>query len=93
MVAAICAAPSALAAHGIGAGAQMTCHPSVREVVAKHARHRDARVVEDGALVTSQGPGTAFEFALALAARLVSPARAKEVAGPMLLAAGSELPG
>jgi protein DJ-1 len=93
LVAAICAAPSALAAHGIGAGAAMTCHPSVRAVVAAHADHRADRVVADGAFLTSQGPGTAFEFALAIVARLVSPAKAGAVAGPLLLAEGSQVPG
>jgi protein DJ-1 len=36
-------------------------------------------VVVDGNLVTSRGPGTCFEFALALVAKLVSPEVADEV--------------
>ncbi len=92
VLAAICAAPGGFAALGVGAGASVTCHPSVRAAVAAHGRHVDARVVQDGVIVTSQGPGTAFEFALAVAARLVPVAAVLALAGPMLLAAGSTLP-
>jgi len=42
-------------------------------------------VVEDAHLVTSRGPGTAFEFALALVARLCGPAEADALRQPMLL--------
>lgn len=86
LVGAICAAPRALQDHGVFAGRRMTCHPSVRDVVSAHGTHVDAPVVEDGNLVTSQGPGTAFAFALALVARLAGPAKAAEVRGPLALA-------
>jgi protein DJ-1 len=82
-VAAICAAPIALAAHGVFSGARMTCHPSVNDVVARHGRLTDAPVVEDATLVTSQGPGTAFLFALALVARLRGADVAERVRAPM----------
>lgn len=85
LIAAICAAPIALVRHGIGEGRAMTSHPSVREPVAGHGRYREQDVVVDGDLITSRGPGTAFDFALAIAARL----RGDEVAGalraPMML--------
>ena len=84
-VAAICAAPAALARHGVGRGRAFTCHPSVRTLVKDHGRLAAGSVVEDGNLVTSQGPGTAFEFALALAARLVGLAEAEALRQPMLL--------
>ncbi|MFY9944001.1 MAG: DJ-1 family protein, partial [Desulfobacterales bacterium] len=42
------------------------------------------RVVVDGNCITSQGPGTALEFALELTAQLFGPERAAAVAGPML---------
>lgn len=92
LVGAICAAPAALAALGVGVGVAMTCHPSVRDAVAAHADHRDARVVSDGAFLTSQGPGTAFDFALAVAARLLPGADIAALAAPMLLPAGTVLP-
>jgi protein DJ-1 len=85
LVAAICAAPIALAAHGVFAGRRMTCHPSVNDVVAAHGQLAGEPVVEDGQLVTSQGPGTAFLFALALVARLCSADVASRVRAPMRL--------
>jgi protein DJ-1 len=83
---AICAAPGALAAHGVFGGRAMTAHPSVHPVVAAHGRlDADAPVVVDGSLVTSQGPGTAFAFGLALVARLLGDDKAREVRGPLVL--------
>lgn len=43
------------------------------------------RVVVDGQCVTSRGPGTAFEFALALIEQLYGPEKRDEVAGPMVM--------
>jgi len=85
MVGAICAAPIALLAHDIAAGAAVTSHPSVREQLGERYALSDERVVEAGQLVTSQGPGTTFEFALALLGRLVNPELAAKVAAPMML--------
>lgn len=45
----------------------------------------EQRVVVDGNLVTSRGPGTALEFALALVEQLYGNEKAKEVAGPMVV--------
>ena len=86
-VAAICAAPIALRAHGVFEGSRMTCHPSVNEVVGGHGRLTAGPVVTDGQLITSQGPGTAFLFALAIVARLRGPEVAEKVRGPMMLPA------
>jgi protein DJ-1 len=85
LVAAICAAPIALRAHGVFAGSRMTCHPSVNDVVAAHGRLVDAPVVTDGQLLTSQGPGTALLFALALVERLRGAKTAAKVRAPMML--------
>jgi protein DJ-1 len=87
LVAAICAAPMALARHGVFAGRRMTSHPSVTEIVAAHGKASEETVVDDGSLVTSRGPGTAFAFALHLVARLCGEAKAREVREGMLLAA------
>jgi protein DJ-1 len=84
-IAAICAAPSALAHWGVAKGRAMTSHPSVRDAVAAHGRYREESVVRDGELITSRGPGTAFAFALALVERLAGEAKAKAVAAPMML--------
>jgi putative intracellular protease/amidase len=43
----------------------------------------DARVVRSGPIITSQGVGTALEFAFALVAELCGEARSKELAAAM----------
>jgi putative intracellular protease/amidase len=45
----------------------------------------DERVVVEGNLITSQGPGTAFDFALALVARLEGKPKANAVAAAMVM--------
>ncbi|MGM0575596.1 MAG: DJ-1 family glyoxalase III [Myxococcota bacterium] len=85
LIGAICAGPKALVAHGIGRGRKMTCHPSAEAVVSDHADLAPGPVVRDGFLVTSRGPGTAFEFALALVERLQGDDRARSLRGPMIL--------
>ncbi len=84
LVAAVCAAPLVLARAGIAKGRRMTCHPSVRdELLAAGAEGAEARVVQDGTVLTSLGPGSSVEFALAVAAELAGPARALEVSAAM----------
>jgi 4-methyl-5(b-hydroxyethyl)-thiazole monophosphate biosynthesis len=84
LYAAICAAPVVvLQHHGLLAGRRATCHPALADRL-DPAAGPGARVVVDGNCVTSQGPGTALEFALELVARLFGPERAEAVAGPML---------
>ena len=84
LVAAVCAAPLVLARAGVAVGRQMTCHPSVREeLLAAGAIGSEARVVQDGTILTSLGPGSSVEFALAVAGALVGPDRALEVSRAM----------
>lgn len=85
VVAATCAAPLALAAHGIAVGATLTCFPSLRARVEASHVWREERVVRDGQLTTSQGPGTTFEFALALVEQLAGREVAARVRPPLLL--------
>jgi protein DJ-1 len=85
LVGAICAAPTALQAHGVFAGRRMTSYPSFHEQLACHGNIEQARVVQDGNLITSQGPGTAFEFALALVSSLQGAEVAAQVEGPLLV--------
>lgn len=78
-IAAICAAPLALVSHQIFAGKQMTCHPSVASRIGQHGKLVQQPVVEDGQLVTSQGLGTAIQFAVTLVRRIMGDVRAAEV--------------
>ncbi len=87
IVAAVCAAPLALLRHEIGLGEKLTSHPSVAEALQSAYSWSADRVVEAGNLITSQGPGTSFEFALALVRRLRGPDVERSVAQPLILPA------
>ena len=66
-VTAICAAPTLLAAYGLLEGKKATGHPSRRDQTAgERVEYQERRVVQDGHIITSRGPGTAMEFALKL---------------------------
>jgi 4-methyl-5(b-hydroxyethyl)-thiazole monophosphate biosynthesis len=87
--AAICAAPAVvLAPHGLLAHKRATCHPAFSRDLAG-ATPVDQRVVVDGNVVTSRGPGTALEFALALVALLFGEDRAAAVAAPLVMPPGT----
>jgi 4-methyl-5(b-hydroxyethyl)-thiazole monophosphate biosynthesis len=79
-VAAICAAPSILAAYGVLRDRVATSHPSVRAEVAAGAKSvSNDRVVVDGDVITSQAAGTAMEFAFKLVEVLCGPEKVAEV--------------
>jgi len=84
LLGAICAAPLALQAAGVLRGRRATCHPAVRGQLTQ-AETVEARVVEAGTIITAAGPGVAFEFALALVARVNGRARAEALAAEMLV--------
>ncbi|MFQ5737290.1 MAG: DJ-1 family glyoxalase III [Thermodesulfobacteriota bacterium] len=77
-VAAICAATTVLSEAGVTAGRRMTGHPTVWDRL-KAKEVSTERVVADGNLITSQGAGTAMEFAFRLAGALFGPRKAEEV--------------
>ncbi|EKO3610768.1 DJ-1/PfpI family protein [Vibrio metschnikovii] len=86
LVAAICATPAVvLEHHQLYPKAIMTCHPSLQERIPEQ-RWRNRRVTFDvnHNLLTSQGPGTALEFAIEIIAQLSGKQRAKEVALPLI---------
>jgi 4-methyl-5(b-hydroxyethyl)-thiazole monophosphate biosynthesis len=87
LVAAICAAPLALQAAGVLEGRTATCHPGVRSDLTVPTVS-DARVVVDGMIVTSQAPGTAFEFALALVELIDGRPAADRIAEGLILPEG-----
>lgn len=78
LVGAICAAPTVLDRHGLSKGKVIACHPVCRDAV-KQSILSEERVAQDGQIITSQGPGTALEFALRLVERLEGRARMEEV--------------
>ncbi|XP_017021006.1 protein dj-1beta [Drosophila kikkawai] len=87
LIAAICAAPTVLAKHGIATGKSLTSYPSMKEqLVDKYSYVEGELVVQDGNLITSRGPGTAYDFALKIAEELVGKAKAQEVAKGLLVA-------
>lgn len=82
---AICAAPAVvLSHHGLLGGRRATSHPAFADRL-HDGRAEASRVVVDGKCVTSQGPGTALEFALTLVAILMGENKAAEVAAPMVV--------
>jgi 4-methyl-5(b-hydroxyethyl)-thiazole monophosphate biosynthesis len=68
-VAAICAAPMVLAAAGVLDGRRATSYPGFLKD-AMQTTVVDEAVVSDDGIITSRGPGTALDFALALVVEL-----------------------
>ena len=86
-LAAICAAPAVvLGRHGLIPHASATCYPSYQEELSQRVKAvSQERVVVDNTLITSQGPGTAVEFALRLVEVLCGQNRSSEVATAMVV--------
>lgn len=84
LVAALCAAPTALDAAGVLSGKRATAYPGSELPSAEQV---EERVVEDGDVITGRGPGTSMEFALRVVARLSGAAVAKETAEKLLFKA------
>lgn len=85
LVAAICAAPLALLKHEIALGSRLSHYPGLEAELSEKFVVSSERVTRDGNLLTAQGPGVTFEFALALVERLCGPAVAEQTRGPLLL--------
>jgi len=86
LVAAICAAPAVvLIHHDLFPGALMTCHPNFKEHIPQDL-WRNRRVTYDvnNNLLTSQGPGTALEFAIEIIVQLSGKKFAREIALPLV---------
>uniref|UniRef100_A0A668AQL0 protein deglycase n=1 Tax=Myripristis murdjan TaxID=586833 RepID=A0A668AQL0_9TELE len=87
LIAAICAGPTALLAHGIGFGSTVTTHPAMKDkmMAGDHYKYSEARVQKDGHYITSRGPGTSFEFALTIVEELMGAEVAAQVKAPLVL--------
>lgn len=73
--AAICAAPMALHAAGLLEGKRATSFPGVLDRLPGTHAYLNDKVVTDGNVVTSKGPGTAMDFALTLVELLAGRSR------------------
>ena len=86
LFAGICAAPAlVLATKGLLLDKTATCYPSFQQSLEAKEVDGAARVVVDGNCITSQGPGTALDFALELVEQLCGVVKREEVASPMVL--------
>lgn len=83
-LAAICAAPLVLGGLGLLQGKNATCYPGYEPQLTGAILQPD-KVVKDGNIITSKGPGTAVDFGLVIVAELQSQDKADEVAKGMLL--------
>ncbi|MCW8332361.1 DJ-1/PfpI family protein [Vibrio sp. SCSIO 43135] len=86
LVAAICAAPAlVLKHHNLYPDALMTCHPSFQSHIdEKLWRAKRVTIDVNHDLITSQGPGTALEFAVEIIIYLSGKEHAWNVAEPMI---------
>jgi len=83
--AAICAAPKVLATAGVLDGKHATSFPGTLEKLQLDNTTLEVNaVVQDGKVITSRGPGTAMDFALALIENLAGSEKRKEVEAGLL---------
>eukprot|EP00088_Acartia_fossae_P029469 TRINITY_DN3033_c0_g1_i5.p1 TRINITY_DN3033_c0_g1~~TRINITY_DN3033_c0_g1_i5.p1 ORF type:complete len:182 (+),score=61.63 TRINITY_DN3033_c0_g1_i5:57-602(+) len=85
LIAAICAAPTALQAHGIGKGKSVTSYPAFKEALSADYNYTESMVEVDGNLITSRGPGTAVDFALKIVNKLKGEETAIKIGEAMLV--------
>jgi len=83
-VAAICAAPMLLGQTGLTMGKMATIFPGMEDKLVG-AIVSSERVVIDGNIITSKGPGTAMEFALALVGILKGDETQQKLKGGLIL--------
>lgn len=78
-IGAICAAPTVLGGLGLLEGKKAVCYPGMEEGLKGAIPQLGEKVVADGAYLTAQGPGSAIEFGLNLAARFAGREAAEQV--------------
>lgn len=77
-VCAICAAPMVLAKAELLKGKNATIYPGMEEYIAD-GNPTEEKVVRDGNIITSQAPGTAMKFAIALVEALFGKDEAERI--------------
>ena len=86
LYAAICAAPMlVLSSKGLLQDKIVTGHPMFQQDIEAKEVNGKSRVVVDGNCITSQGPGTALDFALELVQQLCGVVKREEVGSRMVL--------
>ncbi|XP_053621903.1 protein dj-1beta-like isoform X1 [Plodia interpunctella] len=86
IIAAICAAPTAFVSHGVAQGKRVTSYPSTKDkITGPYTYVEGERVVVDGNVVTSRGPGTAYWFGLKLIELLTGKDKADQVEKGMII--------
>ncbi len=84
-IAAICAAPKALARAGLLEDKTATAYPGVlEELDVPGLKLSTESVVIDGQLITSRGPGTAMDFTLKLIELIAGPEKRQQVEEPLM---------
>jgi 4-methyl-5(b-hydroxyethyl)-thiazole monophosphate biosynthesis len=83
VIAAICGAPSILAREGLLDDKKATIYPGNEKLL---TYPRGNPVVVDGNIITSQGPGTAMEFALKIVEKLLNPAAVEKLKKELVIA-------
>ena len=80
LIAAICAAPKALAAAGLLDNKTVTCYPgSLSSSSLNNTTIKSSAIEIDGNIVTSRGPGTAMDFTLKLIELLEGQEKSDEI--------------
>jgi len=86
LIGAICAAPAlVLSPRGILDGRKATCYPTFEQKFGSSTTFLEERVVQDGHIITSRGPGSALEFALEIVEKLVDAQTARKLSEATLL--------
>ncbi len=86
-IGAICAATTVLSEAGLIRGKRVTAYPDYRDRLSG-ALYEECPVATDGKIITSQGPGTAMAFALAIVSRFCGRHTADDIAARMLVTSG-----
>lgn len=76
---AICAAPTILGGLGLLNGREAVCYPGMEDGLTGAVVRKGQGVVEDGAIVTGEAAGSAFDFGLKLVELLKGPTAARQV--------------
>lgn len=85
IIAAICAAPIALAKAGVIEGKKVTSYPGFKDELGNVNYVEEDTVVVDGNIITSRGPATALVFGLEILKELGYSKEAEEIREGMLI--------